>query len=75
VPVLTVEGVMLAKYAPPVETVYQPKFVPVAVKALAAAFWQRFTGLITMGAAGNAFTFTAICARALVQPLTDWVTK
>jgi hypothetical protein len=39
-PALAVLGVMLAKYAPPVDTVYQPRLAPVAVKATAAAFWQ-----------------------------------
>jgi hypothetical protein len=39
-PALAVLGVMLAKYAPPVVTVYQPRLAPAAVRALAVAFWQ-----------------------------------
>ena len=58
---------------PPVGTVYQSKLVPVAVSGTAVAPWQYTTGVVTVGAAGNAFTLTTIAARGPSQPL-DWLT-
>ena len=52
---------------PLVATVYHFKFVPVAVSAVAVAPWQYTTGLIAVGAAGVAATFTTILARLLSQ--------
>ena len=54
---------------PPVATLYHFKAVPVAVKAVAVAFWQYVTGLVTVGAAGMALTVTASGALGLSQAL------
>ena len=64
---------------PPVATVYQFSVpVPVAVKAVAVAFRQYTTGVVTVGAGGAGFTVTSICALALshATPLvvTVWLT-
>ena len=55
---------------PPLGTVYHFNEDPVAVRAVAVAFWQYTTGLVTVGAAGVGVTFTAMVARGLSQPLT-----
>jgi len=52
----------VALLVPPVATVYHNRFVPVAVNAVAVACWQYVTGVVTVGAAGVVFTFTAIVA-------------
>ena len=53
---------------PPVAVVYQFRFVPVALSAVAVVFWQYVTGLVTVGAFGVAFTVTAIVALDPSQP-------
>ena len=55
---------------PPLKEVYHLKDDPVAVSAVATAFWQYTTGVVTVGAAGVGVTFTAMVARELSQPLT-----
>ena len=55
---------------PPLTTVFHLSDDPVAVRAVAVAFWQYTTGLVTVGAAGVGVTFTAMVARGLSQPLT-----
>ena len=53
VPILAVEGVgAVEEPVPPVAAVYHNRPVPVAVKGEAVAPLQRFTGVITPGAAG-----------------------
>jgi hypothetical protein len=49
--------------------VYQSKLVPVAVNAVATAPWQYEIGVTTIGAAGNGFIITSICALTLSHPL------
>ena len=50
---------------PPLEAVYQSKFVPGAVSAMGVSFRQYSTGVTTAGAAGVVFIFTTI---ALLGP-------
>ena len=52
---------------PPVDAVYQSKLVPVAVNVVPLPDTQRLTGVVTVGALGSAFTFTAIRALAPSQ--------
>ena len=59
---------------PPVAVEYQSKFVPVAVSAVAAVFWQYVTGVTTIGAAGVAVTFTTIDALGPSQLFIVWLT-
>ena len=59
---------------PPVAAVYHNNPLPVALSALAVALWQYVTGVVTVGAAGVAFTVTVIEARGLSQLLTVWLT-
>jgi len=67
-PAVVVEGVgAVALPTPPVAAVYHNRFVPVAVSGTAVAPWQYVTGLVTVGAAGNAVTFTVIAARGPSQ--------
>ena len=47
--------------------VYQFNPVPVALSAVAVAFWQYVTRLVTVGAFGSAFTVTVNVELAL-QP-------
>ena len=68
-PAAAVEGTgAVALPVPPVATVYQRRFVPVAVSAVAVSFRQYNTGVVTVGAAGNAVTVTTITALGLSQP-------
>ena len=70
VPAVVVDGVgAVVLPVPPVATVYHKRLVPVAVSAVAVAFWQYVTGLAAVGAAGIAFTFTVIAALGLSQLL------
>ena len=55
---------------PPLTTTYHLREAPVAVKAVATAFWQYTTGVVTVGAAGVGVTFTEMVVRELSQPLT-----
>ena len=50
---------------PPDALLYQSRLVPVAVRAVAATPWQRFTGL-TPGAGGTGFTVTGTCRVSVV---------
>ncbi len=52
---------------PPLAAVYHSNEVPVAVKAVAAVFWQYVTGLVT-GADGTVFTVTVEEAEEEIQP-------
>ena len=75
VPVAVVTGVgAVVLEVPPVAAVYQSNPVPLAVKTVAAAFWQYVTGVVTVGAAGIAFTVTTIDALGLSQPFVVWLT-
>ena len=58
-----------ASAVPPVATLYHFKAVPAAVKAVAVAFWQYVTGVVTVGATGMALTVTARVALGLSQPV------
>ena len=61
-PVAVVNGVgAVEDPMPPVAVLYQNKLVPVAVKAVAVAFWQYVTGVVTVGA-GVEFIVTVIDA-------------
>ena len=61
-PVAVVNGVgVVADPTPPVGVLYQSKLVPEAVKAVAVAFWQYVTGVVTVGA-GVEFIVTVIDA-------------
>ncbi len=74
-PTVAVEGTgAVAEPVPPVAAVYQSKLDPVAVKAVAVAFWQYVTGVVTVGAAGVAVILTVICALGLSQLPVDWLT-
>ena len=69
---MVVEGVgAVLLPVPPVATVYHNKPVPVAVKAVAVDPSQRFTGVVTVGAVGNAFIVTVIADRLLSQLVLD----
>ena len=73
-PVADVNGVgVVADPTPPVATLYQSKLVPVAVKAVAVAFWQYVTGVVTVGAV-VAFMVTVIDARGPSQVAMVWLT-
>jgi hypothetical protein len=66
---VVVDGVgAVALPTPPVGAAYHKRLLPVAVKALAVAFWQYVTGLDTVGAAGIAFTVKLIGIAALEHP-------
>ena len=52
-----------AKGLPPEAAVYHLRLVPVAVKVAAGPPTHKFTGLVTVGAAGSALTFTVIAER------------
>ena len=54
---------------PPVAVVYHNKLVPVAVSAVATAFWQYVTGVVTVGAGVDAVTLTTIGVLGLSQPI------
>ena len=72
---MAVDGVgAVALPVPPVATVYQSRLLPVAVKAVAEAFWQYVTGELTVGAAGVAFTFTTMAALGPSPQLVVWLT-
>ena len=58
---------------PPVEVLYQSKLVPEAVKAVAVAFWQYVTGVVTVGA-GVTFMVTVINALGPSQVAIVWLT-
>ena len=75
VPVFEVDGVgAIVLEVPPVATVYHFNAVPVAVNAIAVAFWQYVTGVVTAGAAAIVFTVTAIVVRGLSQLFVVWLT-
>jgi len=50
---------------PPVGVVYHCNPEPVAVSAVAMAFWQNVTGLLTVGPGVPAVTFTTMGTRIL----------
>jgi hypothetical protein len=56
-----------AKGLPPEGTVYHLRLVPVAVKVAPGPPTHKFTGLVTVGAVGNAFMFTVMAERAPSQ--------
>ncbi len=66
-PAVAVDGVgAVALDVPAVGTVYQFNVpVPVAVNAVAVAFRQYTTGVVTPGAGAAGFTVTSICALGL----------
>ena len=69
-PDAVVDGVgAVALPVPPLATVYHSRLVPVADKAVAVAPWQYVTGVVTVGATGEAFTVTTIDARGPSQPV------
>ena len=73
-PVAVVNGIgAVADPIPPVVVLYQSKLVPVAVKAVAVAFWQYVTGVVTVGA-GVEFMVTVIDARCPSQVAMVWLT-
>ena len=73
-PVAVVNGVgAVEDPMPPVAVLYQNKLVPVAVKAVAVAFWQYVTGVVTVGA-GVEFMVTVIDARGPSQVAMVWLT-
>ena len=73
-PDAVVNGVgAVADPMPPVEILYQSKLVPVAVKAVAVAFWQYVTGVVTVGA-GVTFMVTVIDALGPSQVAMVWLT-
>ena len=57
----------------PVAVLYQSKLVPVADKAVAVAFWQYVTVVVTVGA-GVEFMVTVIDARGPSQVAMVWLT-
>ena len=72
-PVADVNGVgAVADPTPPVAVLYQSKLVPVAVKAVAVAFWQYVTGVVTVGA-WLEFMVTVIDARGPSQVEMVWL--
>ena len=72
-PVAVVNGVgAVADPMPPVAVLYQSKLVPVADKAVAVAFWQYVTGVVTVGA-GVEFMVTVIDARGPSQVDIVWI--
>ena len=68
----------LAKAVPPEAAVYHLRLVPVAVKVVPGPPTHKFTGLVTVGAAGNALTFTVMAERFPSQlpalASKDWLT-
>ena len=66
---MAVDGVgAVALDVPPVATVYQfsvPPVAAVAVNAVAVAFRQYTTGVVTVGGGVKGFTVTTICALGL----------
>jgi hypothetical protein len=69
-PAVVVEGVgAVLLPVPPVATVYHKRLVPVAVNAVAVAFKQYVTGLVTVGAAGAGFTVIVFVTVAVLQLL------
>ncbi len=67
-----------ANGVPPEAAVYHLRLVPVAVKVAPGPPIHKFTGLVTVGAAGNALTFTLMAERAPSQlpalAAKDWLT-
>jgi hypothetical protein len=63
-PVAEVPGVgAVVEPVPPVAAEYHFKEVPVAVSAVAVAYWQYSIGVDTVGVAGFALTVTVMLAR------------
>ena len=60
----------LAKAVPPEADVYHLRLVPVAVKVVPGPPTHKFTGLVTAGADGRAFTFTFMAERLPSHPPT-----
>ena len=58
---------------PPVALIYQSKLVPVAFKAVAVAFWQYVTGVVTVGARVE-FMVTVIDVLGPSQVAMVWLT-
>ena len=55
---------------PPVAFVYQSRLLPVAVQAVAVAFWQYVMGDVTVGAGVLVVILTVIVARGPSHPFT-----
>jgi hypothetical protein len=71
VPVANEEGVgAVPEPGPLTVLVYQSNVEPVAVNCVVAAPTQYNTGLVTVGCALAAFTFTSNVAGLLAQPVT-----
>ena len=73
-PDAVVNGVgAVADPMPPVALIYQSKLVPVAVKAVAVAFWQYATVVVTVGARVE-FMVTVIDVLGPSQVAMVWLT-
>lgn len=69
-PAVVVLGIgAVALPVPPDGKAYHNNEVPVAVRAVAVVFWQKLTGVVTVGATGVALTITARAALGLSQPV------
>ena len=78
-PAVVVNGVgAVAEPVPPVSVVYHFRLIPPADNGDAVAFKQYTTGVVTVGAAVNAFTVITIAALAPSQAtslvVTVWLT-
>jgi hypothetical protein len=69
-----VEGIKLLTPLPPVGTVYQYKFEPVAVNGTAEELMQYDNGLPTVGAEGVGLTVTVIEDLGLSPQFVVWLT-
>ena len=75
VPAVVVEGVgAVGLPVPPVGFVYHKKFVPVAVSAVAVAFWQYVMVAVTVGGGVDAVTLTVIANLGPSQLFAVWLT-
>ena len=73
-PAVVVDGVRAVEEpVPPVATVYHNKFVPVAVSAVAVAFWQYVIVEVVVGAAGVILVFTTTAALGPSHPVVVWL--
>ena len=69
-PVAVGNGVgAVADPTPPVAVLYQSKLVPVEVKAVAVAFWQYVTVVVTVGAGVTGMASIIKLTGADTQPL------
>ena len=74
-PAVDVDGVGAEELpVPAVALVYHSKFVPVAVRGVAVAFWQYTTGEETVGEGVEAVTLTVIANLGPSQLLAVWLT-